>query len=295
MIAKDGIMTETKARTALIMEGGAMRGMFTCGVTDVLMENGIEFEAAAGISAGAAFGCNIKSRQPGRAIRYNKKYCGDPRYCSMRSLRRTGDLYGADFCYRELPQELDIFDRDAFSANPMEFYVGATDIRTGEAVFHKCTDGGENDCEWMRASASMPLVSRVVRLDGRELLDGGIVDAVPYRFMEELGYTHNVIVLTQPKGYRKKKSRALAAFRLKLREYPALIAAMERRHEMYNAQMDQIDERERTGAAFVIRPPEPLKIGHTEKDPAELERVYQIGRKEARRRLDELKAFIAGE
>ena len=288
-------MTEAKEKTALIMEGGAMRGMFTCGVIDVMMENGIDFEAAAGISAGAAFGCNYKSRQIGRAIRYNKAYCKDPRYCSLRSLRKTGDLYGVDFCYRELPLELDVFDRETFAADPMDFYVGATDINTGEAVYHKCSDGGEADFEWMRASASMPLVSRVVEIDGRELLDGGVVDAVPYRFMESLGYNRNVIILTQPKGYRKKKSRALPLVRRKLRKYPKLVEAMAERHLMYNGQMDEIDERERAGAALVIRPPEPLNIGRTEKDPDELERVYQIGRAEALRRLDELKAFLAGE
>ena len=283
---------EEKAKTALVMEGGAMRGMFTCGVIDVMMENGIDFEAAAGISAGAAFGCNYKSRQIGRAIRYNKAYCKDPRYCSLRSLRKTGDLYGVDFCYRELPLELDVFDRATFAADPMEFYVGATDINTGEAVYHKCSDGGKADFEWMRASASMPLVSRIVEIDGRELLDGGIVDAVPYRFMESLGYSRNVIILTQPEGYRKKKSKALLPVRWKLRKYPKLVGAMADRHLMYNRQMDEIDGREHSGSAFVIRPPEPLNIGRTEKDPAELERVYRIGREEALRRLTELKAFL---
>ena len=110
-------------KTALIMEGGAMRGMFTCGVLDVFLENGIRFDGAAGISAGAVFGCNFKSEQTGRAIRYNKKYCKDPRYCSIQSLIRTGDLYGADFCYREIPDVLDPFDRVAFRDNPLEFYL----------------------------------------------------------------------------------------------------------------------------------------------------------------------------
>ena len=134
-------------KTGLIMEGGAKRGMFTCGVTDVLMENHISFDGAAGISAGAVFGCNFKSGQAGRAIRYNKKYCNDPRFCSIRSLLKTGDLYGADFCYRELPDELDPFDRAAFRDNPVEFYVGATDVKTGECIYHrwpygmKCTTG----------------------------------------------------------------------------------------------------------------------------------------------------------
>ena len=154
-------------KTALIMEGGAMRGMFTCGVMDVLMENGITFDGAAGISAGACFGCNFKSGQIGRPIRYNKEYCRDPRYCSFRSLILTGDLYNADFCYRELPEVLDPFDREAFAKNPMAFYVGATDVETGECVFHRCTDGSGEDMLWFRASASMPVVSRPVRIGDR--------------------------------------------------------------------------------------------------------------------------------
>ena len=160
------MMEVFRLKTGLIMEGGAMRGMFTCGVIDVLMENGARFDGAAGISAGAVFGCNFKSRQIGRAIRYNKKYCADPRFCSFRSLIKTGDMYGADFCYRELPDLLDPFDRETFRTDPMEFYVGATDVSTGKCVYHKCVDGGHTDIQWMRASASMPLVSRPVSVDG---------------------------------------------------------------------------------------------------------------------------------
>lgn len=282
---------EKKSRSALIMEGGAMRGMFTCGVIDVLMKNGIEFDGASGISAGAVFGCNLKSRQIGRAIRYNKKYCKDPRYSSFRSWIKTGDFFGADFCYRAIPDELDIFDRKTFAENPMEFYIGATDVLTGEIRYHLCTDGGAKDIEWMRASASMPVLSRVVRIDGYRLLDGGMADAVPYSHMEKLGYTHNVIVLTQPGGYRKKKTSPLL-FKMLLRKYPAVVKDMKDRHLMYNQQMEEIEEKERAGTSLVIRPPEDLKIGRTTKDPDELERVYQIGRAEAMRRLNDIKRFL---
>ncbi len=279
-------------KTALIMEGGAMRGMFTCGVIDVLMEEGISFDGAAGISAGATFGCNFKSRQIGRPIRYNKRYGRDPRYCSLRSLLTTGDLYGADFCYRVLPDELDVFDRRAFAENPLAFYIGATDVETGRAVYHLCTDGGERDLAWMRASASMPMVSRPVTVDGHTMLDGGIADAVPFRFMEDQGYRRNVIVLTQPKGYRKAKASALPLARWLLRKTPAVANAMAVRHEMYNQQMDEIDGREAEGVSLVLRPPEPLGIRRTEKNPAELERVYQLGRAEAGRRLRAIRAFL---
>ncbi len=277
-------------KTGLIMEGGAMRGMFTCGVTDVFMEEHIAFDGAAGISAGAAFGCNFKSRQIGRAIRYNKKYCDDPRFCSIRSLLKTGDMFGADFCYRELPNVLDPFDREAFRNNPMEFYVGATDVSTGKPVFHKCSDGGETDIEWMRASSSMPVASRPVRIGKYTLLDGGIVDPVPFLFMEKKGYDRNVMILTQPEGYTKKPSPPI--MQAMLRKYPEIARAMAVRHIRYNKQMEMISERERCGKAIVIRPPEALNISRTEKDPEELERVYQIGRATAMERLEEVRAFL---
>ena len=280
--------------TALIMEGGAMRGMFTCGVTDVFLEEGITFDAAAGISAGACFGCNFKSKQAGRAIRYNKRYSRDPRYCSLRSLMKTGDLYGVDFCYRELPEVLDPFDNRAFEENPMEFYVGAADVDTGEIRYHRCTDGRKRDLLWMQASASMPLVSRIVEADGYRMLDGGIVDPVPYRYMESLGCDRNVYILTQPKGYRKEKSSALPLMRIALRKTPKIVEAMEHRHEVYNRQMAEIDAKEERGEILVIRPPESLGISRTEHDPDELERVYQTGRREARRMLPELRSFLKG-
>ncbi len=280
-------------KTALIMEGGAMRGMFTCGVIDTLMRHGITFDGAAGISAGAVFGCNLKSAQPGRAIRYNKQYCADPRYCSLRSLLRTGDLYGSDFCYRELPDELDPFDREAFRKNPLQFYVGATDVRTGRAVHHLCTDGGHEDMLWFRASASMPLVSRPVQVQGHLLLDGGIADAVPYAHMESLGFDRNIIVLTQPGGYRKKPFPAAQLLKIPLRKYPRVAEAMAVRHLMYNRQMEEIDRREASGSALVIRPPRPLHIGHREKDPKELERVYQEGLREAEKRLEDILRYLA--
>ena len=275
------------------MEGGAMRGLFTCGVIDVLMENGIEFDGGIGISAGAVFGCNFKSRQIGRPRRYNETYCKDPRYCSIRSLITTGDLYGVDFCYREVPYELDKFDSKAFAENPMKFYVGATDVKTGKCVYHLCSDGGENDNQWMRASASMPLVSRIVKLDGYELLDGGIADSIPLEFMEKEGYDRNVVVLTQPLGYTKKKNSLLPLIRMTMKNYPLMVETMANRHIVYNHQVRDVLKKEKKGEVFVIRPPEDLKIGRVEKDPKELERVYQIGRREAEKRLEDLKYFLS--
>lgn len=279
-------------KTGLVLEGGAMRGLFTCGVLDVLMENGIRFDAAAGISAGAVFGCNYKSGQVGRPLRYNLRYCRDPRYCSLRSLITTGDLYGVDFCYRELPDVLDPFDRAAFAANPMDFFIGATDVDTAEIAWHRCTDGGERDMQWMRASASMPLVSRLVEVDGRRLLDGGIVEPVPYRVLEREGCERCVYILTQPQGFRKPPARALPLLRFALRETPRLAAAMAARPEVYNRQMEEIDARERRGEILVLRPPESLGISRTEHDALALSRVYQTGRRTAHAALPAIRKFI---
>ncbi len=284
--------TEKYYKTGLIMEGGAMRGLFTCGVMDVLLENGINFDGGAGISAGAIFGCNFKSKQIGRPLRYNLRFARDPRYGSFRSLFKTGDFYEVELCYHEIPDILDIFDRKAFAENPMEFYIGATDVKTGKCSYHKCSDGGDTDMQWMRASASLPAVSRPVFIDGEQLLDGGISDSVPFEYMESIGYNRNVIILTQPKGYVKQKNKGMPLFKIILRKYPEIVKAIGVRHEMYNKQMEEINEREEKGISFVIRPAESLGIGRTESNPAELQRVYDLGRAEAERFLPELKEFL---
>ncbi len=281
-----------KIKCGLILEGGAMRGMFTCGVLDVFMEEGITFDGAIGISAGAVFGCNFKSAKIGRPIRYNKKYCRDKRYCSIRSLLKTGDLYGEDFCYRELPDVLDPFDRVAFKNNPMEFYIGATDVYSGNTRYHLCSDGGSRDMKWMQASASMPLVSRPVSVDGYLMLDGGITDAVPYAYMKGIGYNRNVLILTQPKGYRKRENYPGWALKCLFHKFPAIEKAMADRSAMYNRQMDEIDQMEEDGTSFVIRPKEKLGVGRVTHDPDQLECAYQMGRSVASECVGLVKAFL---
>lgn len=278
--------------TGLVLEGGAMRGMFTAGVLDVWMENGIVFDGTIGVSAGAVFGCNYQSGQIGRTLRYNLRFCRDWRYCSIRSLLLTGDLYGAKFCYWTLPMELDEMDYEAYAANPRPFYVVCTDVETGEAVYRLCERGDGDDREWFRASASMPLVSRAVEVSGRKLLDGGIADSVPIRYFESIGYGRNVVVLTQPEGFVKTPSKGLPLLRRALRKYPKVAEAMARRHEVYNETSAYISQREKEGAALVIRPPKALEVSRTEHDPVRLQAAYDLGRQEAVRRLDELKAFL---
>ena len=276
----------------LVLEGGAMRGMFTAGVLDVMMENGIRLDAAVGVSAGAVFGCNYKSHQPGRAIRYNKAYCRDKRYCSLASWLRTGDLYNVEFGYHTLVWKLDRFDRAAFAADPMPFWAVCTDAETGKPVYHLCEKGDEEDVEWLRASASMPLAARPVDIRGQKLLDGGVSDSIPLKFMEREGYARNVAVLTQPEGFKKRKNRLIPWVRLLLRRYPMVARRLKTRHVEYNAALRSVAEREADGRLFVIRPPERLRVGAAERDPDRLERVYQTGRREMEKRLEELKAFI---
>lgn len=282
-------------KRGLVMEGGAMRGIYTAGVTDVFMENGISFDGAAGVSAGAVFGCNYKSSQPGRVIRYNKKYCRDWRYASFRSLLTTGDLYGVQFCYDDIPKRLDPFDTKAFRESTMSFYVVCTDVVTGAPVYHCCDHGDEKDIQWLRASASMPLFSKIVEIDGKFLSDGGTADSIPIRYLQSLGYNRNVVILTQPEGFVKKKNRLLFVARIFLRKYPALVNALENRHFRYNETLDYIHEQERLGRILVFRPRQALAVGAMERDPEKLEQVYRLGREDAGRRIDEVKSFLRDE
>ena len=261
----------------LVMEGGAMRGLFTAGVIDVMMEQNIVFDGAVGVSAGAVFGCNYKSHQIGRVLRYNLAFCQDPRYCSMRSRIKTGDLFGADFCYRQIPDELDVFDREAYANSPMDFYVVGTDVRSGRAVYHNCLTGDHEDLDWLRASASMPLASQIVSVGNRNLLDGGIADSIPLKFIQAQGYAKNVVILTQPLDYVKKKNKLMPLMNLVYRQYPNLLGTMAKRHEVYNEATAYIREQEAAGKIFVLRPEAPLDIHRVEHD--------KIGRASCRERV----------
>ena len=279
-------------KTGLVMEGGGLRGLFTAGVMDVMMEAEIAFDGAVGVSAGAVFGCNYKSGQIGRVLRYNLTYCKDPRYCSLRSLLFTGDLFGADFCYRRLPEELDVFDEAAYNRNPMAFYAVCTDVETGEPVYHLCKKAGTESLDWFRASASMPLAARIVQAGGRKLLDGGVADSIPLKAFEQMGYARNVVILTQPKGYVKEKNPLLPLLRLRYGRYPRLMEALENRHHNYNAAVAHAEAQEKAGKALVIRPGAALPIGRIDHDPEHIRAAYQMGVQVGRERLEALKYFV---
>ena len=282
-------------KRGLVLEGGAMRGLFTAGIIDVMMEHGVEPDGMIGVSAGAAFGCNYKSRQPGRALRYNKRFAKDKRYCSWQSWWKTGDLYNAEFGYHVIPTKYDIFDDAAFEQNPMAFYAVCTNVETGEAVYKQLEKAGQLTYDWIRASASMPLASKVVELEGMKVLDGGVSDSIPLEYFERIGYERNVVILTQPDGYVKEHNKLMPLMRIALRKYPKMIEAMDKRHLMYNRQLVYVYEAEQAGRALVIRPDQKLPIGHISHDPEEMQRVYDIGREMGERRIEEIEAVFRGE
>jgi len=282
-------------KKGLVLEGGAMRGLFTAGIIDVMMEHGVEPDGLIGVSAGAAFGCNYKSRQPGRALRYNKRFAKDKRYCSWQSWWKTGDLYNAEFGYHVIPTQYDIFDDKAFDENPMVFYAVCTDVETGKAVYKQLTEATPLTYDWIRASASMPLASKVVELEGMKVLDGGVADSIPLEYFERIGYEKNVVILTQPDGYVKEHNRLMPLMRIALRKYPKMIEAMDKRHLMYNQQLVYVYEAEQAGRALVIRPDAKLPIGHISHDPEEMQRIYDIGRETGERQIEEIKRFYASE
>ena len=285
------LVNYVKMKRGLVLEGGAMRGLFTCGIIDVMMEAGIEPDGIIGVSAGAAFGCNYKSRQPGRAIRYNKRFAHDKRFCSWLSWLKTGNLYNAEFGYHIIPTKYDIFDNQTFDSNPMDFYAVCTDVETGKPVYKKLAKATPETYDWIRASASMPLVSKVVELEGKKVLDGGVADSIPLAYFEHIGFERNVVILTQPEGYVKEHNPLMPLMRIALREYPQMIEAMDKRHLMYNQELEYVRQAESEGRCLVIRPKEKLPIGHISHDSDEMQRVYDIGVETGRRYLDELIRF----
>lgn len=268
-----------------------MRGLWTAGVTDVMMEHDVWPDGLIGVSAGAAFGCNIKSRQIGRAIRYNMRFANDARYSGWRSLLTTGNYFNARFGYHTVPKKYDIFDDNAFNQNPMEFIVVCTDVETGKAVYQPLSEANYDTYEWIRASASMPLVSKVVKLDGRKLLDGGVADSIPLEYFESIGYRHNVVILTQPKCFIKSQNSMFPLMRMALRKYPAFVEALANRPNMYNQELAYVAKAEEEGRCLVIRPDDWIPIGHISHDPDEMLRVYELGRKVGERYIEQIKDF----
>lgn len=276
----------------LVLEGGAMRGLFSVGVCDVLYENGIRPDGIIGVSAGAAFGCNYKSGQPGRALRYNQLLAHDRRFSSWGSFIKTGDLVNAAFSYHYVPTHIDRFDNEAFEADPTHFYAVCTDVETGRAVYKKLERGGHEMFEWIRASASMPVCSRIVEIGNHKLLDGGVADSIPLEHFNQIGYDRNIVVLTQPMGYKKRLNRFFPLMRYSLRRYPNMVYAMRHRHEMYNRELEYVARSEAEGKSIVIRPPRKLPIDHMCHKPEQMQQVYEIGRQTTTESLGKIREWL---
>lgn len=269
-----------------------MRGLFSAGIIDAFLENNLFFDGVIGVSAGAAFGCNYISRQKGRVLRYNTRFCRDKRYCSLRSLLMTGNLYNADFCYHEIPEKLDILDTETFGNSATAFFVVCTDVLTGNPVYQRLSQMDYADLEWLRASASMPLVSEIVKIDAYRLLDGGISDAIPVKYFESIGYDRNVVILTRPEGYAKKKTKLLSLFKIAFKKYPRLVSALEKRHEIYNETLNYIRQKEKQGDLIAIRPANALPIGKIEHNDDKMRTVHTIGYQTGQKYAEQIKAFL---
>lgn len=277
-------------KTGLVLEGGSVRGLYTAGVLDVFLEHGIAFDGVIGVSAGAIHGCSFLSGQRGRSIRYYLKYCKDPRFMSFSSLLKTGDLVGADFCYHEIPEKLDIFDNDSFMQNGVPFYAVCSNVETGKPEYLQMTDMFR-DIEIMRASASMPYVSRIVEINGKKYLDGGCTDSIPVDAFRNMGYERNVVVLTRDISYRKKPELAGLA-KLMYRNYPAFAKVQANRYLEYNRQVERVLELEKEGSVFVIRPSVPLAVGRMEKDTEKVKEIYNLGRADGLSKLTKLQDWL---
>lgn len=273
----------------LVLEGGGMRGMYTAGVLDVLLDAGIRAECAVGVSAGALFGVNYVSGQKGRAVRYNKRFNGDRNYMGLLPLLREGNFISTEYAYEWVPHELDPFDDEAYQAAGIPFYAVVTDVETGKPAYLPIRSVFEQ-MDTLRASGSLPFVSRAVEIQGKKYLDGGISDSIPFLWMGTQGPEKQVVVLTRDASYRKSPAtRAVSLYRLK---YPKIADQLRTRHLRYNHSLAELRRWERDGKAFVFRPSSPIRLSTLERSPERIQEVYDLGVRDAKAQLDALWAYL---
>lgn len=270
-----------KNKIGLVLEGGGHRGIYTAGVLDTFAQNKISFDGVMGVSAGCVHGASFLSGQIGRSIRYTTKYCDNSNYMGIGSLITTGNFFNEKFCYYDLPETLDPFDNDTFDKNQTQFFAVCTDVKTGSAIYHECETLKGEKIKWLQASASMPLVSKIIKIEDNLLLDGGIADSIPIKKMQELGFEKNIVILTQEAGYRKNPNSLLPIIKLVYKKYPKLIEAIENRHIIYNQQLEFLEEQEKLGNVIIIRPSEKPTASRTEKDKEKILETYNLGKKDA--------------
>ncbi|MDR3192415.1 MAG: patatin family protein, partial [Treponema sp.] len=266
----------TKLDHGLVLEGGGLRGNYTAGVLDAFLEKGLEFPWVIGVSAGAGMGCSFVSKQKERNLYILKTFRKDPRYLSVRSFIKTGNYFGLDFIYNDIPARHVPFDIETFLASPSRFITVCTDCETGEAAYF---EKGPDILTIMKASSAMPFVSRMVEYQERKFLDGGISDSIPLAKALAEGFAKNVVVLTHPAGYRRKKEIQPSAW-LFYRKYPRLIKALERFVENYNRSLAFAEAEAAAGRTLLVRPSVDLKVSRTEKDVDKLIKLYELGRKD---------------
>ena len=267
-------------KSALVLEGGGMRGAYTAGVLDYLMEKDVSFDSIYGVSAGALTGANFKSGQVGRGLRTFAAYLHDERYAGPQHLLKTGDWFNIDFSYNKIPNELDPADYDTFNASPVNFYSVVSNVETGKAEYIRITDL-KQQMDLVRASATLPLLSNIVEYKGKKYLDGGSCDSIPLKKSMADGHSKNLVVLTQHRGFTKKPSANRYACRLMYKKYPNYVKAMDNRHNMYNRQLKLVYEMEKQGKAFVIQPAAKVEVSRLEKNPARLVELYHQGKMDA--------------
>ena len=278
-------------KVGLVLEGGAMRGMFTAGVLDVFLDEQIHIDGIVSVSAGALFGVNLPSKQRGRVLRYNKKYLNDKRYMGWHSLFTTGNIVNKDFAFYQLPFELDVFDQEAFARSGIDFYTVLTNVESGEAEYVKIHDAFEQ-METLRATSAMPFVSKMVEIDGKKYLDGGIADSIPLRFCQQLGYDKIIVILTRPLDYRKTPTNSLI-FNAFYRRYPKLVERLTNRYVDYNRAVEDVIRLNEQGEIFVIRPSVTLPIRRIEKDIAKVQAMYDLGVADAKMAIPMLKQYLS--
>lgn len=277
-------------KKGLVLEGGGVRGIYTAGILDVFFDNKITFDGVAGTSAGAVHGCSFLSGQRGRSIRYYMNYCKDPRFMSIRSWIKTGNVVETEFSYHTLPEQLDVYDFEAFKQNKTDFYAVCTNVESGKAEYVKITDMKEQ-IDAIRASASLPYFSKIVEFDGKKYLDGGCSEAIPLFGFMNRGFDKNVVVLTRPEDY-VKKPEFKGLEKIVYRKYPNFVSLLRKRHEIYNETVKQIAELEKEGRVFVIRPKEPLPAGRMEHNPEIIKKTYDLGVNDAKESLSTLIEFL---
>ncbi|WKY47908.1 patatin family protein [Eubacteriaceae bacterium ES3] len=280
-------------KAALVLEGGALRGVYTAGILDAFIENNLSFEYVLGVSAGSLCGLNYISNQKGRTAQVNLGYNHDPRYLSYRNRLKKGAVFNIDYLFEEPAGRWDAFDFEAYYQDKRTFVIGATSCQTGKLkLFEKPV--GDNLVTALKASCAMPLAAKKISIANEEYLDGGVADAIPYQAALKAGYEKIVVVKTQYHDYRKKNfsssnQKLLKAF---YRHNPLFLEALITRPQRYNAQMDQIANLHQQGKLFVIEPLEPVHVSHMEKDKAKLRSLYQGGLAQAKALMPELKSYL---